>query len=309
MLALLNLTAHGGRAAEKWSRICPELERRGLLNTSMPATREELDRAVESAVSNGEDVIVAGGGDGTVNAVLNALMDPRSNRPRGNVVLGAIGLGSSNDFHKPFTSERLVGRVPVRISPERSRHVDIGRADMRLADGEERVHYFLVNASVGLIAAGNAYAMSGSTVFERIRRVTVEGAILWAAVRTIATFRPMAMWLAIDEQPETELDAVNVSILKSVHFAGGMRYDTPVAPDDGEFAVNIWKPTSKLGIAAMVPRLYAGRFAGHPAADCRRARDVRLRTRATTVLELDGEIFEVTDARLSVVPRALRVCG
>ena len=313
MRILLNLSAHGGKAAGKWKRVSEDLERQGVPHEScMPATQHELERAVELALTNGERLIVAGGGDGTVNTVLNALMNPDSNRPRDDVMLGAIGLGSSNDYHKPFSPERVMGRIPVRIAHELPRRVDVGRADMRLLTGEEHVRYFLLNASVGIIAAGNAYAMSGARAFELLRRVNVEGAIIWAAVHAIATFRPMTVRLAIDEQPDSDLEVVNVSILKSVHFAGGMRYDTPVAPDDGEFAVNVWTQMSRPRIAAMVPRLYAGRFADHPAADCRRARTVTLRPHGphpATALELDGEIFEITEARLSVIPRALRVCG
>jgi Diacylglycerol kinase catalytic domain len=184
MVLLLNLGAHGGRAAAKWRRVRPALERRSRLAVHTPGTPAELERAVDAALRGGEQLIVAGGGDGTVNAVLNAIMDPIFDRPRAEGTLGAIGLGSSNDFHKPFTRERRVGRVPVRVSAERARRVDVGRADMQLSSGERRVRYFLLNASVGLIAAGNVYATSGAPTFERLRRVTIEGAILWAGLRT-----------------------------------------------------------------------------------------------------------------------------
>ena len=98
-------------------------------------------------------------------------------------------------------------------------------------------------------------------------------------------------------------------MLKSVHFAGGMRYDTPVERDDGEFAVNRFGETRKRAMLAVIPRLYRGCFSSHRAAVCGRARTVELEADHPFALEIDGEVHAARAARLEVVSRALRWCA
>ena len=62
-------------------------------------------------------------GSGTVNGVLNAILAQGAD-----VTLGAIGLGSSNDFHKPFAKDKRVGGAPVRLDASRAIRADVGRA-------------------------------------------------------------------------------------------------------------------------------------------------------------------------------------
>ncbi len=63
-------------------------------------------------------VLHRGGGDGTVHALVEALALAPRRPPLDHLTLGAVGLGSSNDFHKPVG--RRVGGVPVRLSPWRA---------------------------------------------------------------------------------------------------------------------------------------------------------------------------------------------
>jgi diacylglycerol kinase family enzyme len=125
----------------------------------------------------------------------------------------------------------------------------------------------------------------------------------------MSVFQPLDITLTLDEADPEEWMISSAGILKSVHFAGGMRYDTPVARDDGMFAVNLFPRAGKLELLAMIPRLYAGRFRSHPKSVCSQARTVELSSPSPFALELDGEVYRTTAARLSVVPRVLRWCG
>jgi diacylglycerol kinase (ATP) len=307
---VVNAGANGGRARRRWERVERALRDRGVAFTAV-APRSETDAAAEvrRAVSDGARVIVAAGGDGTVNTVLNALMDETSDRPRGDVTLGAIGLGSSNDAHKPFTSAATLGRSPLRIAHRQARLIDVGRAEIATAGAAPAVRYFLLNASVGVVAEGNAYFNRGGPLTDRLKRLNVEAAIIWSAVRTIARFDHLPIALTLDGGGAEQLEITTAGILKSVHFAGGMRYDTPVERDDGTFAVNVLRRAGTAEILATIPRLYAGRFASHRKAMCRRAQTVELSSAQPFHLELDGEVYETARARLSVVPRVLRWCG
>ncbi|WP_225728802.1 MULTISPECIES: diacylglycerol kinase family protein [unclassified Nocardia] len=306
MLVVLNPRSNAGTALAKWQPVERELRLRhpGLVvetPTDPPAAAE----LVRGGLAAG--TIVAAGGDGMVNLVLNAIMDPETDRPRSDrVVLGGIGLGSSNDFHKPMSAS--IGGVPVRIDAERAAPIDIGKATMLLPDGTRTVRYFLLNASMGLVAAGNHSFNQARGAIGWLKSRNVSAAIAATALWNIATHSPLTLRLHGTDWTHTA-PVTNVGVLKSVHFAGGMRYDTPVTNADGMFDVNIWAAAPRLRILGLIAGLYRGRFTGSPLATCLRDTAVELRPANPAPLELDGEITIVESARLQVLPRALRVCA
>jgi diacylglycerol kinase family enzyme len=310
LLILANLAASGGRGAERWRRVAGQLDRLGLRYTAVvTASIDDGRRAVDRAIAEGHPAVIAAGGDGTVNAALNALLDPATDRPRADLALGAIGLGSSNDFHKPFDPAARLAGVPVRLAVDAARPVDVGKAVVTAPDGALRTRYFLLNGGLGLVAEGNDLFNRDPPALHWLKRRSVRLAILAAAAANLLRHRPVELALALDGAPPERLSVTNLGILKRVHFAGGMRYDTGVRPDDGWFDVNLWRSAGLLDTLTMIAAVHRGRFRGRPGARALRARRVELRPIAPARLELDGEIDEIASATVSVLPRALRLCG
>ncbi|MBI4508015.1 MAG: hypothetical protein HY698_00165 [Deltaproteobacteria bacterium] len=309
MLVIVNGSANGGQGSARWQRVEEELRGRGIPFEVRPTeSAEDAQRAVDDAIRAGHRELIAAGGDGTVNGVLNALMDPTTDRPRADVALGAIGLGSSNDFHKPFSPQRTIGKIPVRLSGDNAPLVDVGKAIVTDRDGTVRTRYFILNGSMGLVAAGNAFFNSGDPTLLRLKRFNVELAILYTAWVNLRRFKPIAVTVKMDDQPAKELEATSLGILKKVHFAGGMRYDTPVTADDGMFDVNIWEPMGKLATVGTMAALYRGKFTGRKRTQAHRARRVELKMATRLDFELDGEVTQAIAADLVVLPRVLRAC-
>lgn len=309
MLVVLNPQSNAGTALQRWRPVEGVLrERNADLTVEMPSDAEQAMKLIQASLeSDPPEVIVAAGGDGMVNLVLNAIMDPATDRPRRgaeSVALGAIGLGSSNDFHKPVRTS--IADIPVRLgTPEL---VDVGKATMLLPDGTRTVRYFLLNASMGLVAAGNHSFNNARGLIGWLKSRNVEAAIIATALSNIATHKPLAIRLRGSDWVHTA-PITNVGVLKSVHFAGGMYYDTPVTRADGMFDVNIWEAAGRARILGLIAGLYRGKFRGSELATCRRDTAVELRPAAPAPLELDGEITIVESARLEVLPRVLRVCA
>ncbi|WP_062989514.1 diacylglycerol/lipid kinase family protein [Nocardia anaemiae] len=309
MLVVLNPQSNAGTALQRWRPVESVLrERYSDLTVEMPSDAEQAMKLVQASFeSDPPEVIVAAGGDGMVNLVLNAIMDPSTDRPRhgaGSVALGAIGLGSSNDFHKPGRTR--IADIPVRLgAPEL---VDVGKATMLLPDGTRTVRYFLLNASMGLVAAGNHSFNNARGPIGWLKSRNVEAAIIATALSNIATHKPLAIQLRGSDWVHTA-PITNVGVLKSIHFAGGMYYDTPVTHTDGMFDVNIWEAAGRARILGLIAGLYRGRFRGSALATCGRDTAVEMRPAAPAPLELDGEITIVESARLEVLPRVLQVCA
>jgi diacylglycerol kinase family enzyme len=305
VLIIVNERANAGTAGARWRGVATALKDRGV-SFDVAATRSESDaeRAVARAASDGHDVVVAAGGDGTVNSVLNAILHTRAD-----VALGAIGLGSSNDFHKPFVGGRRIAGVPARLDATRAISADVGRATLTDPSGSTRTRYFVLNASLGVVAQGNAFFNAPDRTLRALKKTNVDLAIAYAAVVSIKRFTPIALDVAFEAQPLQPMQLTAIGILKRIHFAGGMRYDTPVTATDGLFDVNIWEPMNRRSIIALILALYRGQFTGRKHTQSHRTHRVRFAAAQPVDFELDGEVSKVSTGDVEVVPGAVRLCG
>ncbi len=106
----------------------PELERRaGAFDVEEVGPFDCVAASVREAVAKGERAFIAAGGDGTVNLLLNAVMELGSGVT--DIRIGAVGLGSSNDFHKPHGPDSVIAGVPVRVDCNSARPCDVIRID------------------------------------------------------------------------------------------------------------------------------------------------------------------------------------
>lgn len=100
----------------------------------------------ESAVSEGFTHIIACGGDGTLNEVLNGLL--KTKIP--NVKLGLLPKGSGNDFIKTACSPHSLSGLKESILRKNFKKIDIGFAEFISKDGSETSRYFINIADVGI---------------------------------------------------------------------------------------------------------------------------------------------------------------
>jgi diacylglycerol kinase family enzyme len=305
-LVLLNRHARGGGAATAWESVRRSVEERFRVTVDGCGSCEDNLAAVGRAATEGARVFLAAGGDGTVNALLNALLAADGTRPLGEVVLGAIGLGSSNDFHKPGGA--TLGEWPCRIDAARARPRDVGLATITEPGGRTFRRAFLVSASLGVTAEANAFFNGKDPIVRALKRRWTAGAIAYAALRTISRFRNLEGAVTIDGTPE-RVPITNLSVLKTPFLSGGLRFDTPVLPDDGLFAVNLCAGMGRWGAVRALADLARGRFAGRP--NCRHWRSPRVAVAMDrdAWLELDGEVTVASRVRFAIGPERIPVCA
>jgi diacylglycerol kinase (ATP) len=307
-LVLLNPGAGQGRARGRYERV------RGAIEARFDARLVEVDphgSAIARELRDGTRVFIAAGGDGTVGTLADRLVASRGRIPLSEIALGAVGLGSSNDFHKPVRN-RILG-VPVRIDLELAVPRDLGRARYLDERGESRERRFVVSASLGLVAQANASFNRGAPPIAWLKRRWVDAAIACSALGALVRHRGVPVRLAVGG---VLLDCRlgNLSVMKTPHLAGGLRYDTPVRPDDGLLAVNLCERRSRLGLLLALGGLARGRFAGRPGArvwlaDCVEV-DVEAEAGAAPALELelDGEIVSARRVRFDLWPERMMAC-
>ena len=308
MLVVLNPCAHGGRAARRWERMAPYLRARAPFDLvrgdgDLAPVRERIRRALRE----GETRFVAAGGDGTVNLLATALAQDAPEQLE-DLTLGGIGLGSSNDFHKPHTAEAEVQGVPTRLDFEHAERRDVCGALVEAEDGTQRTLHWIVNASVGITAEANWRFNHPGRWLALLKRFSADAAIVWAALRTIVRFRAMDARLAVDGAPAAPVRLKNLGIVKNPHFAGALRYDSPFAPDSGLMDAHLVADLPVPRLLQVFAGLARGRFTGAPGTRSWRAQRLVLEADRSFAVECDGEVVRAVRATFFVLPRRLRVC-
>ena len=293
-LFLLNPASRGGRGRRVW-RVLRDVPEQRRAVSSDPA--ELLARAEADAAP----LLVAVGGDGTINLALNAAMR-RSPRPR----LGVIYAGTSPDFCR-FHGLPVEPRAALAVLRRGvSRPIDLCRVEPcgsefqaagRKSQGENEpanpqtcepanggagdgpaAAWFACAANIGL---GPAVAVAANRLRPRLGDALGTFAALLGALRRARRFDAR---LAFDDGSRAELRGLlHLAVLKSDAIASGIRLGVPAAPRDGFLHV---VAAARLG-AADLPRIYRG---GLPrGAFVRRARAVAIETDPPLPLEWDGD--------------------
>lgn len=307
MIVFLNTRASYGRAASKWARVQPELARRaGPFEVQEIGSIAAVGEALREAAARGERTFVAAGGDGTVNLLLNALMGLRGAE---DVTLGAVGLGSSNDFHKPFGQDAFIAGVPVRIDCGNARPCDVIRIDLTDDKGHASTRFAVINASLGITAEANASFNAPSGFVRAARRLSVDAAIVASVLRTLATYRDVECRITIDGADQGTFWVSNLGVIKNPHFAGSFCYDTPVEPDDGKLGINLCERLTPFQALATLAALSRRRFRGRPKTRFWIGERVSVEGERSFALETDGEVVHTRRAEFTVLPKRIRCCG
>lgn len=310
MIVLVNRAAGGGRALRLWDDLSPAVrELVGPFRVWATDGETAVRDRIASLLATGERRFIAAGGDGTVNLVVNGILESAPPAVLKTVTLGAIGLGSSNDFHKPMLNGRLLGRIPHKLDFAATTDHDIGLLRYQDPEGRIRQRYWIVNASAGVTADGNQSYNAPDALLRWLKRVSPGRGIGYAALRAILGHRPRLMSIALDDEPPVVFCVSNLGVVKNPHFTGNLRYDTPYEPGSGRLDVHLLEGLGLMGLAWTLSGLARGRFTGRVGTHSWRVTRLTIEAAEPFPVEADGEIVSASKAWFAVLPRALRVCS
>jgi diacylglycerol kinase (ATP) len=308
MRIFVNPVCHYGKGRRTWARVEPALRSHfGNFEAEEIRSPENLNGQVRDALAAGERVFIAAGGDGTVNLLLNTLLS--SGAKREDVVIGAVGLGSSNDFHKPFRPEALIEGIPVRMDWQNASACDVIAVRYQNGGDALSTRYCLINASIGVTAEANALYNSRARFIALVQSISHEAAVVASALQTIVFYRNIAAEISLDRRPARAFEITNLGVIKNPHFAGGLCYDTAVRPNDGRFGINLCAGMTKWEAVKTLLRLYQKDFSGHPKTFSWFGRESGLESLTPFALEMDGEVVKTDRAYFRILPGLIRCCA
>lgn len=302
--AIVNPAANKGSAARRWSAIEAELRARlgrvEPLFTNAPGHATALTR---EAIAGGARRIIAVGGDGTVNEVLNGMLDPGGRLIAPDSVLCPVPAGTANELCRALGHLARPAAAFDAAAGSSSRPVDLVRVRCRGLDGADVQRFGFLIVSLGS-AATISYRTSRSAWLKKLGQIAY---LLMTPVVTLG-YRHRAVAIAVDGgAPETRR-IVTGMIGNTENGGGGMRLVPGAAFDDGVLDLieigDIPRLTLLLGL---MPKLYSGAHADHPKVRMTRGRSFRFDSDADTLVDVDGETVGRLPLEVSVLPRAFNV--
>jgi diacylglycerol kinase (ATP) len=305
-LVAFNPAAHQGAAIRRFAHVRAALERAFAVSVVETTTDDSWRVAVGGALDAGTRVFLAAGGDGTVHQLAGAILAARGDTALDDIAIGGVGLGSSNDFFKPAGA--TVNGVPVRVDVKKATPRDVVRVSWCETDGVSHDDVVMVSASFGVTAAGNSLFNAPGPVLALLKRHWTGAAILWGALLTVIAWHDLPAQLAIDQE-NVAVGLTNLSILRTSWLSGGMRYDIPVAGDDGRTVVALAHDRNLASRLSLLVALSRGHFVGEAGTRWWSATDVRVELDGVADLEIDGEVVRVRSAHFYMHPYRLPICG
>jgi diacylglycerol kinase (ATP) len=294
-LIVVNPTAGSGRALRllPWMRerieLRPDVE---LRVTSRPGEAEEL--AAEAA-DQGHDRVVAVGGDGTVQEVINGLL-ARGDPARGE--LGILPIGTGNDLARSLGLPTDPGAAWTIAMGNATRSLDVARA----TNGEGRQRWFGSAGGIGFDAQ-----VASAMASQRGWRAGRAGYLV-TTLTELRRFENRAVRLEIDGVT-IERNVLLIAIANGEYYGGGMRIAPGARTDDGRLDICVVGDISRLTAIRQLRNLYRGTHVEHVAVSMHGGSQLSIEGDAATRVHLDGEPFGGLPLRVTLTPDAVRVAA
>jgi diacylglycerol kinase (ATP) len=277
--------------------ILPVLQQKFTIEVLETQYGNHAPQLAAEAVLKKPDVIISAGGDGTLNQVLNGMMNVAHENAL--PALGLIPLGSGNDFAHSASLNADPDLLLDLLARNQTKPTDIGKVVCRNGKNEEITHYFINVCSLG---------MGPATVKRMEKAPTWLGAdlkYLLSIVQTFFTHKP--------EQVEVETSSWNwkgsarvVAIANGQSF-GNKIYIAPDAKmDDGMFSTFIASNLPLLKFLLYLQKLKGKKKITDDQIIYNNTEKVAIRSENDVMLETEGELIGFLPASIKMLPSQIR---
>ncbi|MCR5784934.1 MAG: diacylglycerol kinase family lipid kinase [Eubacterium sp.] len=306
---IVNLKSQTGNGLHNWRSIRNILDDNSIEYMSYETKYEGHAKKLASAISAIEDenkIIVAVGGDGTVNEVINGITGFE------NIRFAVIPSGSGNDFVRghllPSTRDEALSYIIERCALDEYRPADLGIVTY---DNTQRI--FAISSGLGLDAIVCKKALTSK--LKKVLNNMHLGDLTYILLTVISLFTMDTSDFDMTITYENGAD-MNMSINKAI-FAAAMNLfaeggGVPMAPDakgdDGLLTITCAHGIAKWNTFFKLPLLAKGKHTNIKGFDIIPVKKLTVHTSKPNVLHADGEYLgDVTDAAFEVLPGKLRL--
>ena len=244
----------------------------------------EVYTLAQQAVTQDYQSVIAVGGDGTTNEIINGIVGK-------DIILGLLPIGGSNVLARELGIPMNIIEAARIIVKRVTRKIDLGCIDGR---------YFSMMASCGY----DAYAISRTSL--KVKKVIRRYAYLWAGIKDFVGYKPTEIDLILDNGKVVERGTFVVA--SNTHFYGGTYQITPFAEiDDGFLDLCIYKGRSQLGLVRFALHMFWKQHLNLKNVRYYRVRRVEMYSKKKTLVQVDGDSAGELPKTTWIVPKAIEI--
>ena len=250
----------------------------------------EAETLAREAIRAGSDYVIAVGGDGTLNEVINGIATSRGAR---RVCVGMLPLGTANDFAR---SMGLIGDIDATIDILRTKTT--ARIDL-VSMTSERTRYF-VNTS-----AGGFSGVVDEKLTPEIKLAWGPLAYLRSAAAALPELHAYRTTVTFDDAESLVTDVYNVIVANGQFVAGGLPIAPQADPSDGLLDAVLIPKRPAAEMALLAAEMLLGRHLTSDGVIFRRARKISVQSQPGMWFNADGELVGNEPIIFQILPRAL----
>ena len=248
----------------------------------------------KQAIEAGFERLIAVGGDGTLNEVVNGIL--HSSRP--DVPLLFYPWGTGNDWGRTFSPPSGIEELKQRLVNSNGTTTDVGEVSFRNANGDEERRFFINIADAGM----------GANVVRKVNnrskwlgpRLTFFKAI----IETFFSFSNKSVKCFFDEDTFQGMIR-SVVIANGKYFGGGLCIAPEANPTDGKFSIVIIGDVSIMEYLKYLPAIRRGEIIHHPKIKYLESKSIKITSPQLLELEADGEYLGFVPCQCRIVPGAI----
>jgi len=282
--SLLLVNRHSRRGHETLSQVVTQLQGLGFElfeeSTEKPQELPNIIRSYRDRV----DLVIIGGGDGTLNAAIEGLVDTQ-------LPLGILPLGTANDLARTLQIPQSIPQACQVIATGHSQRIDLGKVNHK--------HFFNV-ASLGLSV------QITRQLDKKAKRTWGVLAYAATAIKVIWKTRPFRAEIRIGED-SIRVKTVQIAVGNGRYYGGGMAVADDAAINDQRLDLYSLEYQHWWQILLLVPAMWLGKHANWSGVRSLQGKEFDIYTRKPQPINADGEIVTYTPAKFSLIPKAVAV--
>ncbi len=250
--------------------------------------KEEVTPIAKRALKDGYKLIIAMGGDGTIEAALRGLVGSKAR-------LGMIPSGTENNFAKSLGIPEDVEEACRLIVEGPVRKLDVGQVNVK---GEKKTYFFEL-VSVGL---SEALYHSGNDLKEGNLARFKDAALNFLQEETYPKVS-----LTLDDESKIEIETMLVVISNTPFFGNNFLVAPSASLEDGLLDISVYPNFRKAELIAYYARIMNEGYSENDKVQRFRAREIEVKASPKLEVVADGNKIGVGKARIKVRPAAVSV--
>jgi diacylglycerol kinase (ATP) len=239
------------------------------VNVALAKPKEEATPLAKKAVKDGYDMVIAMGGDGTLEAVLRGLVGRKT-------PMGIIPTGSQNNIAKSLGVPEDIEEACALIASKHTRKLDVGRVKVK---GGKKLYFFELTA-VGLVAA--LYPKANKLVEGQLSKLKD------VALTLIHQEPDPIVYLTLDDESKIRIKTMLVVVSNAPMFGANFLVAPDASVGDGLLDISVYPDFSKAELLSYYAQIRAEGFSANEKVQRFRASKLEIKTSPEMDVMADG---------------------